>query len=510
MHCHHCYGMMNEDKSMNVIDTFMSLTRLTNSINLAGGEVFMNIDELYEIVKLGVGKSVHLSIISNGFKLLNHLEDEKVLYILKHIYKLGISIDSFDDSTNDLIGRKTLDITKLVKLSSICRSFRTKLKINTVVTKHNLGESIVDKIVLISPNQWKIIEVYTKKEDEKISISSFTEFCFRNNDDRLNISIENAEKLTVSYVMINGKGNLFIDNNEIESVNVNALGLDKSINPWDEFYNALVQNGFNEEAYMSRYSSSKEAVTMDLRSFNKKANRRLNQGENILFIDVEGITPRPGEIRRNPILTFGFKALLYTGLIINNDQEIIRTVQDFLKPDDCIITKMYENDVSIFNEFYTKVARVLLDNNIGLIVVSGIETELSFFEELMLYAELKRDEFEKIRDLANNMFDIQQIKAKDILKMEIKKTSSRNVLQELNAYRSDLFPYTREVEKNEFSSKEVSCDLIKLYVDPSKNLVKQTSDIIDEILFYCLDDVFDDYKLFVTYKSMKNIRALRE
>jgi radical S-adenosyl methionine domain-containing protein 2 len=153
--------MMNESLNNDVLKTFNALTKLTNAINFAGGEVFLDIDKLHEMVQLGLKKSIQMSIISNGYQLLKHLDDPKIHFILKHIDKLGISLDSFNETTNGSIGRKTLDLKSLIKVSNLCRQYRTKLKINTVVSKLNHYEHMVDAIEQISPDVWKIIEVYS-------------------------------------------------------------------------------------------------------------------------------------------------------------------------------------------------------------------------------------------------------------------------------------------------------------------------------------------------------------
>ena len=83
MSCHYCYGMMNESLNNDVLKTFNTLTKLTNAINFAGGEVFLDIDTLHEMVQLGLKKSIQMSIISNGYQLLKHLDDPKIPFYLK-------------------------------------------------------------------------------------------------------------------------------------------------------------------------------------------------------------------------------------------------------------------------------------------------------------------------------------------------------------------------------------------------------------------------------------------
>lgn len=505
MSCHYCYGMMNESLNNDVLKTFNALTKLTNAINFAGGEVFLDIDTLHEMVQLGLKKSIQMSIISNGYQLLKHLDDPKIYFILKHIDKLGISVDSFNETTNGSIGRKTLDLKSLIKVSNLCRQYRTKLKINTVVSKLNHYEHIVDAIEQISPDVWKIIEVYSDKDEIKLTIDEYDAFVQKNTSSNLNISCERSANLTKSYVMVNGNGNLFIDQTIIDSVNVNDLLTEEQTNISIQFETALKSNGFDENAYFERYKTSEHSISIDGKSFKKKLNKRYHDNENMLLIDVEGINPRIYETKKYPFLTLGFKPVLYTGLIVNRNFEIIKDISSYLDPKKNVIREMFRNNKKVLEPFYTNIVRTLIENKIGLIVVSGIESELTFFEEMLYYGNMNRIEFEYVKTLMNNMLDIQSIKKDKILHMDTSKFASRSILQTLNEYRSDLFPFTRFNEKDGASSRHVSIDLLSLYLLSNKYTESQLAAEIDYNLKYCLDDVYDDYKLLYAYSSMSNI-----
>lgn len=507
MSCHYCYGMMNESTNNDVIKTFNTLTKLTNSINLAGGEVFLDIDTLHEMVQQGLKKSIQMSIISNGYQLLKHLDNPKVHFILKHIDKLGISVDSFESSTNHLIGRKPLDLQALLKLSNLCKQYRTKLKINTVVSKLNHKEKIVDYIEEISPDVWKIIEVYSNSDDISLTESVFNWFIQENTSTVLNMSIERSTSLTKSYVMVNGNGNLFIDQTIINSVNINDLLTEKQTDISIQFETALKSNGFDENAYFERYKTSEHSISIDGRALKKKVNKRYHDNENMLLIDVEGINPRIYETKKYPFLTLGFKPVLYTGLIVNRNLEIIKDISGYLDPRKNVVREVFKNNKKVLEPFYTNVVRTLIDNKIGLIVVSGIESELTFFEEMLYYGNMNRIEFEYVKTLMNNMLDIQSIKKDKILHIDTSKFASRSILQTLNEYRSDLFPFTRFNEKDGASSRHVSIDLLSLYLLSNKYTESQLATEIDYNLKYCLDDVYDDYKLLYAYSSMSNIMS---
>jgi hypothetical protein len=143
-----------------------------------------------------------------------------------------------------------------------------------------------------------------------------------------------------------------------------------------------------------------------------------------------------------------------------------------------------------------------------LVVSSATESEKAFFQEMIYYGNLNRKEYEYISELMNNIFDIQSIKTEGILKIDSNKIASRNLLQVLNEFRSDLFGYGRNGEKDLFSSGRVSNELVKIYLEPKTFSDKTIKKIMSKNFEYCLEDVYDDLKLFKTYWSMTNLNEL--
>lgn len=508
MACKHCFGVMNETEPENVLEVFKRLKYLTNSVNLAGGEIFLNIDLLHSIIQQAVIDKIHVSIVSNGLNLLNHLDDARVLYILKHIYQLGISIDSFNDEINQVIGRKTLNLQKLISLSKICKTNQVLLKINTVVTKVNLHERMVDKIEMLSLDTWKIIQVFSQNDRVMISNDQFEIFVRENSQSTINIKEELSEGITCSYAMINGQGQLYLNSEVIDGFNLIDFITEHRKESSKLFNEVLIKNGFVTEKYFSRYRVEEKLVKFDLKKFNQSVSKRTKKDKNILFIDVEGITPRDYETKKYPHLTLGFKPVLYTGLILNNDLEHIKSISDYLNPKDNIIQCMVKNDKTTLAHFYQKLAKEIINSKVGWIVSSGKDSELTFFQEMVYYANLSRNEFEYILDLMNNMFDIQDIVKSKILDIDSKVQSSRRILNYLNEYRSDLFPYKRNGEKDDASSFNVSKELASLYLIPHKFTKEQIRELIEKNTSYCFEDVFDDVKLFKTYHSFKNLQEV--
>src|SRR5690606_23194447 len=100
-----------------------------------------------------------------------------------------------------------------------------------------------------SPDVWKIIEVYSDKDEIKLTIDEYDAFVQKNTSSNLYISCERSSNLTKSYVMVNGNGNLFIDQTIINSVNINDLLTEEQTDISIQFETALKSNGFDENAY---------------------------------------------------------------------------------------------------------------------------------------------------------------------------------------------------------------------------------------------------------------------
>lgn len=508
MACKHCFGLINKTEPEKILEVFKKIKYLTNSVNLAGGEVFLDIDLLYSIIKQSVLDKLNISIVTNGLKLLNHLEDERIIYILKHIYQLGISIDSFDDKTNQIIGRKTLDLNKLKKLSNICKDNHVQLKINTVVTQVNMSDIMVDKINTLFPDIWKIIQVYSNDNHIMISMDQFQSFIENNKSDAFKIKEEISNGITCSYVMINGLGQLYLNSDIINGFYLIEFVEQNRKMSSKQFEIILNENGFSSEKYNMRYQNDNKSIKFDLSKFYKKQKNRFNDGSNILFLDVEGITPREYQTNKYKQLSMCFKPVLYTGEIINENHEHLNTIKGYLKPQDFIISKMMSDDKRVLSVFYKEAARSIIDSKIGLVVSSAGESEQLFFQEMIYYGNLSRKDYEYISDLMNNIFDIQMIAREGILEIESNVQASRRVLEYLHNYKSDLFPYIRNGEKDSDSSFSVSKELSKIYLEPLKFTSEQILEKLDKYTHYCLEDVFDDYKLFKTYHSMKNLQEL--
>lgn len=146
--CAHCFGKFSPtdlrfEDWKKVIDNICQ-DGFVVAINIAGGEPFLHPDLERIVNYIKDEKQKVISIVTNGF----FLDTDKHASILCKIDMLGVSIDSFDAPTNDLIGRhqgnKQLNLNNLkVIFQHLKDRTNCEIKINTVVNKLNYKEHIV-------------------------------------------------------------------------------------------------------------------------------------------------------------------------------------------------------------------------------------------------------------------------------------------------------------------------------------------------------------------------------
>lgn len=72
---------------------------------------------------------------------------------------LAISCDSFDEATNQLIGRaqgRKSHVDNLYKIRNWCQQFKVAFKINSVINTFNVDEDMVEPIMQLNPVRWKV------------------------------------------------------------------------------------------------------------------------------------------------------------------------------------------------------------------------------------------------------------------------------------------------------------------------------------------------------------------
>lgn len=127
-------------------------------INFAGGEPFLYpalLGWLCQYCK-EVLNLESVSIITNGTKVTKAWLDEYG----KYVDVLGVSCDSFNEKTNELIGRGTgNNVEQFFRIRDWCRELNIKFKLNTVVCKLNWQEDMVATVRELQPFRWKCFQV---------------------------------------------------------------------------------------------------------------------------------------------------------------------------------------------------------------------------------------------------------------------------------------------------------------------------------------------------------------
>lgn len=233
-HCKHCF-VKKEGKELSLdkikiiadkLADFQTKNHIKIRVNLAGGEPLLSkniqsiIDYLNEV-------GLEVSIITNGYYLtydfINNNQNK--------LSMIGISVDSLNYKTNELIGRidngKTLDKETLLYYCKVIQNCGIKLKINTCITSLNLSEDINELIKEVEPDRFKVLRALcdstteqfniTDKEWEKVK-SRYTNAFFEDN-----------EYMRTSYMIIDSEGNLsrnnlhFTDNSLIDRSLIECL-----------------------------------------------------------------------------------------------------------------------------------------------------------------------------------------------------------------------------------------------------------------------------------------------
>lgn len=218
-HCRHCFAMFPEPRDLSPerwkdIISDLAESGLVSAINFAGGEpVFCR--GFPEIVSFAHDKGFLLSIITNGSLLRNEKLFPRELFPM--ISMFGFSIDSLNydtlrrigryDSRGNILGRQGfIDTVRLIRECSPSAS----IKINTVVSKLNWNERLVDIEEEVPVSRWKFLKMKVfetngfSNRDLAVTESEFESFV-RNNRRRYGETVVEST-MERSYLIIDNAG----------------------------------------------------------------------------------------------------------------------------------------------------------------------------------------------------------------------------------------------------------------------------------------------------------------
>ena len=253
--CKYCFvkkenKMLSLDECMKVVDNindyFLANNISDGRINLVGGEVFIAkyLDELIDYI---YKKNIKVSIVTNGF-LLN---ESFIKRNSKKLDMIGISVDSLDNYTNLYIGRcanyACLCDKDLINLCEMIHKYGIKVKINHCMSKFNMYEDISEFIKKVKPDRFKVFQmtviegINDRVRPMQLSREEFLKLSKKYED--LGAVIEIDEAMKDSYLMVDSKGDFYVDKEK--GVIGNLLE--------NKFSDLVINSGINIKHYILRY-----------------------------------------------------------------------------------------------------------------------------------------------------------------------------------------------------------------------------------------------------------------
>ena len=261
-HCRHCFAMFPEPRDLSPerwkdIISDLAESGLVGAINFAGGEpVFCR--GFPEIVSFAHDKGFLLSIITNGSLLRNEKLFPRELFPM--ISMFGFSIDSLNydtlrrigryDSRGHILGRQGfIDTARLIRELSPSAA----VKINTVVSKLNWNERLVDIEEEVPVSRWKFLKMKVfetngfSNRDLAVTESEFESFV-RNNRRRYGETVVEST-MERSYLIIDNAGNLLDNRGDSYTIIGNLLE--------EPFGELLSRFSLDDREYSRRYAEAK-------------------------------------------------------------------------------------------------------------------------------------------------------------------------------------------------------------------------------------------------------------
>ena len=187
-------------------------------INFVGGEITL-LPYIEELIQTAYERGFKCSIVTNGYDFVDNPERWRKLY--PYITTVGVSIDSLNEATNREIGRRkgnrTITRAEYELFCAEVKAAGLRLEVNTVVSRLNLAENIVDFYRSVPPDRIKLMQVFKPNREvlanyDHLLISSeeFADFVTRNSHSDYKLVIEGCEDISNSYFILCGDG-AFID-----------------------------------------------------------------------------------------------------------------------------------------------------------------------------------------------------------------------------------------------------------------------------------------------------------
>jgi radical S-adenosyl methionine domain-containing protein 2 len=250
MECNHCFSEFEIlkvktcpfDQAEEIVNQIASVKSM-KKLNFSGGEptIYPRIEDLIIQAKK---HGLETSLVTNGYEIIKH-DFQFLDKIMGYLDILAISIDSFEEERNDIIGRKVngniISKDQYIQLANEAIKRGIRIKINTVVTKLNFNEQMADVIISMKPIRWKIFKMLLLEDENSKAIelfpnkSDYNEFLKLNKEEvekeGITVVSEDNEDMTGSYLMISPDGRFFnnVEGKHIYSEPIIKVGIEEAL-----------------------------------------------------------------------------------------------------------------------------------------------------------------------------------------------------------------------------------------------------------------------------------------
>lgn len=220
-------------------------------LNFAGGEPMLLGDKFSHAVALARHLGFTCSLITNG----HYLDDRFAATIMPLLSMIGISIDSADVHLQTQIGRcdrggRALTAAAVLTRLTALRQANpaAKIKLNTVVNRHNHTDDMNDLIERAAPDKWKVLRVLPVHGDAlAVTDTQFQAYVHRHRRHADRMAVEDNASMTASYLMLNPRGCFYQNGDAGQGYRQSRPVLDVGIAA------ALGEITFDETAFRNRY-----------------------------------------------------------------------------------------------------------------------------------------------------------------------------------------------------------------------------------------------------------------
>ena len=209
-------GHLGRDDSLSVVESLAGAG--FRKINFAGGEPTL-CPWLPDLIKRAKELNFTTSMVTNG----SRISAEWLNDVAESLDWTALSIDSVSQDTLSRIGRATrsgpMSAYDYLHIIDILRQHRIRVKINTVISRDNLHESLADFIIQARPERWKLLQVLpiqgqndAEVDQCLITAAEFDRFVKANRrveDYGISVVPESNDMMTGSYVMVDPAGRFF-------------------------------------------------------------------------------------------------------------------------------------------------------------------------------------------------------------------------------------------------------------------------------------------------------------